>query len=491
MRKMTTEIKVGIFALIVLGLLALMTFWVGGLAWLKQPGYVLYVYFNNAAGLEKKGKVLVAGVGAGYIDNITLVGGKAKLELRINKNVVLYSNAQASISSMGLLGEKYLALTTGSKPPVLKNGQTITQVVPSVSIGEMMRKLSNLSGKVGVLVGKINQVMSPGQIRALKAAIVNVRTITENVNSAVLEDNQRVKTALDNVNSIIVTLKGTTKKNSKNITELIANLKDLSQTLREEAPSVLSNIRDTTVQVKKLVKQTGPGIQSIVNSTRQITANLQQGKGTLGKLLTDKSLYNNLNKSVKGFNDVFGAINRFKVYLDFQGNYLTAQNGQGEGRFLLTLQPNPDRYYIIGAVSNPIARIDKIQQFDTKTNQIVTESEAVHSDIEFLGQFARRFENTALRIGITDNTFGVGADQFFLNNRLVLSADAWDFGAKEAFAHHAHIRLGGQYFLFKHIYLSGGWDNPLNPHWSGPFIGAGVRVEDEDIKYLLSLAPKP
>ena len=486
--KMTTEIKVGIFAVTVIALLSLMTFWVGGLAWLKKPGYVLYVYFNDVSGLDVKSKVLVAGVDAGYIERITLLDGKAKLKLRINRSVVLYSDAQASISSMGLLGEKYLALKTGSRPPVIKDGQTITNVVSAVSMDELMKKLSDLSAGVTKLVGKANEVLSPGQIQSLREAINNVQKITENVNTAVVEDNEKIKTALDNVNSLITTVKGTAQENSKNITELIANLKDLSQTLRQEAPSLMSNIRETSTQVKSLVAETKPGIESIVNSTGQITAGLRQGKGTLGKLLTDQTLYNNLNKSVKGLNETFGAINRFKVYLDFQGNWLTRAGG--EGTFLLTLQPRPEKYYIVGVVSNPIARIDKIQYFDTTKNEIVTTSQNIHSDIEFIGQFARRFTNTALRIGVTDNTFGVGADQFFLNDRLKLSLDAWDFGNKEAFARHAHVRVGGQYFLFKHVYLSAGWDNPLNGHWSGPFIGGGVRVEDEDLKYLFAVAPK-
>ncbi len=486
--KMTTELKVGIFALIVIGLLSLMTFWVGGLAWLKKPGYVLYVYFNNVSGLDTKSKILVAGVDAGYIEDITLVDGMAKLKLRINRNVVLYSDAQASISSMGLLGEKYLDIETGSKPPVLKDGQTITHVVASVSVDDLMRKLSDLSGSLTKVVGKVNEVLSPEQIQSLKTAINNVQKITGNVNTAVVEDNERIKTALDNVNSLITTVKGMARKNDKNITEMLANLRDLSQTLRQEAPSLISNIRETSTQVKNLVKESKPGIESIINSTSQITAGLQQGKGTLGKLLTDKTLYNNLNSSVKGLKDTFGAINRFKVYLDFQGNYLTRGSG-GEGQFLLTLQPKPDKYYIFGVVSNPIARIDKIQVFNPQTNEIDTTSENVHSDIEFLGQFARRFENSALRIGVTDNTFGVGADQFFLNDRLKLSIDAWDFSAKEAFAKHAHLRLGGQYFLFKHIYLNAGWDNPLNAHWSGPYVGGGLRFEDEDLKYLFAVSP--
>ncbi len=485
--KMTTEVKVGIFALIVIGILSLMTFWVGGLAWLKKPGYRVYAVFSNVSGLDKKSKVRVAGVEAGYIEDITLVDGEAKLTLRVNKGVTLYSDAAAGISSLGLLGEKYLELKPGSKNPILKDGDTITGVVPSVDMDQLFRKLSSLSDSLTKITGKVNEILAPEQINSLKAAINNVKTITDNVNNAIVQDNGKVRTALDNVNSLIATLNGTAKQNSKNITELIANLKDLSRTLDEEAPGVLANIRDTSSEVKKLVAQSRPGIESIVNSTNQITSDLRQGKGTLGKLLTDKTLYNNLNKSVKNLNQTFGAINRFKVYLDFSAKYF-ARPGNSEGKFLLTLQPNPNKYYIVGVVSNPISRIDKIQLFSAQTNEILTPQENVHSDIQFIGQFARRFGNTALRIGVMDSTFGAGADQFFYDDRLKLSLDAWDLGAREAFAKHAHIRVGADYFLFKHIYLSGGWDNPLNAHWSSPYVGAGIRFEDEDLKYLLGVA---
>ncbi len=487
MRRITTEVKVGIFALIVMGILSLMTFWVGGLSWLKKPGYRVYVYFNNVSGLETKSKIRVAGVEAGYIEAISLVGGKAKLTLRVNKGVTLYSDADAGISSMGLLGEKYLELKPGSTPPVLKDGGAITGAIPSVDMDQLFRKLSSLSDSLSKIAGKVNEILAPEQINALKSAINNVKTITDNVNNAVVQDNAKVRTALDNVNSLIATLNGTAKQNSKNITELIANLKDLSRTLDEEAPGVLSNIRDTSTEIKKLVAQSRPGIENIVNSTSRITSNLREGKGTLGKLLTDQTLYNNLNSSVKNLNQTFGAINRFKVYLNFEGRYF-ARPGNSEGRFLLTLQPKPNKSYIFGVVSNPVSRIDKIQFFDTATNQIVTTSENVHSDYQFIAQFARRFGGTALRIGVMDSTFGAGADQFFDNDRLKLSLDAWDFQNKEAFAKHAHVRVGADYFLFKHIYLSGGWDNPLNAHWSSPYVGGGIRFEDEDLKYLFGAA---
>ena len=51
-RKLSTELRVGLFALVVLAILTYMTFKVGGFEWIKKEGYTVYVYFENIAGLD-------------------------------------------------------------------------------------------------------------------------------------------------------------------------------------------------------------------------------------------------------------------------------------------------------------------------------------------------------------------------------------------------------------------------------------------------------
>ncbi len=106
MKSLSTELKVGFFALIVMAILTFMTFRIGGLEWLKKEGYIVYVYFKNIAGLDEKTRVKIAGVDAGTIEKIELKEGRAKLTLRLYKDIQLYSDASASIKATGLLGDK-------------------------------------------------------------------------------------------------------------------------------------------------------------------------------------------------------------------------------------------------------------------------------------------------------------------------------------------------------------------------------------------------
>ncbi|MDA8169763.1 MAG: MlaD family protein [Nitrospiraceae bacterium] len=486
--KASAELKVGIFALIVIGLLSVMTFWVGGFAWLRPQGYKLYVFLGDASGLDKKTRIRVAGVDAGYIEDIVLADGKARLTLRMNPGVVLYSDATASVKTVGFLGEKYLDLTTGSEPPVLKDGDTITHVQEPVDIETMVRKFSSVSSDISKLVNNVNRVFTDREIENLRAAIDNLKEISANTNAAVRANDKKLRLALDRANKLIENLDSVVSQNQYNISELVENLRDVSETLKRETPAVLGNIKNTTSDIKDMVSENKQNIDNIIKKADKITANLSEGKGTLGKLLTDESLYKNVNKGIENLNETLGAINRFRVFLDFQGQYLTKAHDT-RGRFLLTLQPRPDKYYIIGVTQNPIARLDK--EYGISDGQVVVTSETPKKDIEFIAQIAHRFRNTAFRIGVMDNTFGLGADQFFYNDKLKVFIDAYDFAADEAFAKNAHVTVGADYFLFKNIYLSAGYDNILNSRWRGPYFGGGLRFEDRDLKYLLgTVSPK-
>ena len=65
----------------------------------------------------------------------------------------------------------------------------------------------------------------------------------------------------------------------------------------------------------------------------------------------------------------------------------------------------------------------------------------------------------------------------------------WDLNADEAYSDDAHIRVGIDYKVFKLLFLSAGYDNPLNSQRDGVYIGGGIKFEDEDLKFLLGSTP--
>lgn len=497
MRGMTTELKVGIFALIVIAILSFMTFKVSDFEWIKKEGYKVYVDFNNIAGLDVKTKVKIAGVDAGVVDEIRLKDGRARVILRMNREVKLYSDASAAIKATGLLGDKFLSVNTGSKEPLLKDGDAITAVSEVVDIDDMARNLSSVSANINKLAISLNDSLGSEEAkRSLRESIINLREITANLNSAIISNDRKAGSVLTTINDMAGALRDLVQNNKDSVTTTVSNIRDFSTGLKSDGPELIANLNKATRELKSLVEDNRSSIKNTAGSLESITRKIESGEGTIGKLVKDDKLYDSINKAVEGVNKTLSSIDRFRTYLTFQGDYLT-KSKDGKGYFTITLQPRPEKYYILGVVGDPLGRVKTTETTTTVNGVSTTErADVVDKKIEFTAQIARRFKesdifrDTVIRGGITENTFGVGLDQFFIKDKLKLSVDAWDFGHNESASRSPHLRTGADFFIFKNLFISGGLDNILNKKWRGAYIGGGVKFEDEDIKYLLGTMPK-
>ena len=207
MKGLSTELKVGSFALIIIALLTYMTFKVGGFEWVKKKGYVVYAEFKNIGGLDEKTRIKVAGVDAGTIEKIELRNGRARLTLRIDRNVVLYSDASVGIKATGLLGDKYLEVKIGSQPPPLKDGDTIKNVVEIVDIDDLVRNLTDVSTNINNFASALNEsIGTPEGKAALKESILNLKDITAGLKDTISVNDKKMRTALDNINNFITSI---------------------------------------------------------------------------------------------------------------------------------------------------------------------------------------------------------------------------------------------------------------------------------------------
>jgi phospholipid/cholesterol/gamma-HCH transport system substrate-binding protein len=178
------------------------------------------------------------------------------------------------------------------------------------------------------------------------------------------------------------------------------------------------------------------------------------------------------------------------------------QYGSGNSRSEvgLKLVPNPDinRFYNIVPSDDPRGkRRDKVN-VETRTNPatgesetIVTENTRYERDFLISGQVGWQLDPAlAVRIGLFDNTGGIGAD-YRLNDRLVVTGEAFDFGQRRD--DNPHLRLYGEYTVRKEkprtprLFITTGVDNAFND--TAFTFGGGVRWRDEDLKYLLGSIP--
>jgi len=487
MKGFSTELKVGTFAIIVLALLTYMTFKVGGFEWVKKKGYILYAEFKNIGGLDEKTRIKVAGVDAGIIEKIELKEGKARLTIRMDRRVIVYSDASVGIKATGLLGDKYLEVKIGSLKPELKDGATIKNVEEVVDIDDMVKNLSNVSASMNTLTSSLSEsIGTPEAKDALKKSVLNLKDITAGLKDTISVNDKKMRDALDNINNLIAKIDDLVEKNKESLTDTVSNIKDFSASLKTDGPELVTNLTKAAKELRTMVEENRPSIKSASESIDTISKKIAEGEGTLGKLVKDDRLYESINKAAEGVNKTINAVERFRAFIQFQGDYLIKPK-DSKGYFYVTLQPRPDKYYILGIVGDPIGRVTTTT---TTTDGATVTEEKVEKKIEFTAQIVKRIKDTALRIGLTENTFGIGGDYFFMDDKAKLSVDVWDFSKDEEGSKSPHTRVGADYFIFKNIFLSAGVDNVFNRKWRGAYVGAGLRFEDEDFKYLFGTVPK-
>ncbi len=466
---MKTELKVGIFAIVVIILLSYMTFKVSGLGVSWKKGYRLNVVFDNISGLDEKSRVKVAGVVSGIVERVRLKQGKAELTLLMEPNVKIYEDARASLRVSGLLGDKYLALWAGTptKRP-LKDRDWIRDTEPAADIDALANELSTAASYISDLAEVLQNIFGKSEREAIKETIHNLKAITKNFNEILKEDREPLHNTL-------------------------VRLEDFSKALSDKGPGLIDDLSKAARELREVVeenrytfKESIENIKAFSKTADNIAQKIEKGEGTLGKILKEDKLYDSLSKVAEGAGKSFEVVNRLRTFMDFRTEYLTKE-GDWKGYFDLTVQPRQDIYYILGVVSDPIGLAEITE---TKINGVTTRKEEIEErKIEFTAQFAKRFEDFVLRIGMLESTFGFGADYFLNNNRGRISFNVWDFSADEAKADKAHMKIGLDYRIFKHIFISSGIDNLLNSSRRGVYIGGGLKFEDEDLKYLFGLLP--
>jgi phospholipid/cholesterol/gamma-HCH transport system substrate-binding protein len=145
----TTQLIVGIFA--ILGIVALMILSVslGKIALLPTPGYTLYASFDNISGLKAGDQVQLAGVQVGKVLHIGLKDFRARVAMRIDDGVEVDTDAIAAVKTSGIIGDKYVSLALGPGDRMLHNGDTIRQTQSAFVLEDAIGQLINSSGSGG------------------------------------------------------------------------------------------------------------------------------------------------------------------------------------------------------------------------------------------------------------------------------------------------------------------------------------------------------
>ena len=142
----TTQFIVGIFAILGIIALAILSLSLGKISLFPPPGYTLYASFDNISGLKTGDQVQLAGVQIGKVTQIGLKDFRARIAMRVNDGVEIDQDAIAAIKTSGIIGDKYVSIQLGPSDHYLKNGDTIRQTQSAFVLEDAIGQLINSSG---------------------------------------------------------------------------------------------------------------------------------------------------------------------------------------------------------------------------------------------------------------------------------------------------------------------------------------------------------
>jgi phospholipid/cholesterol/gamma-HCH transport system substrate-binding protein len=518
---MSKEARVGIFVLAGLLILTFFTFRVSKYGGVGSKGYTVTVDFETVAGLEPKADVKMAGVPIGKVEEIQLVGTKARLVLRINEGILIPRDSVASIAAQGMLGEKYVEIFPGKDTArVLASGGRIDNVVTSPSLDDLLRKVAaigddvkrfseSLAGTFGTAEGK----------QSLREILTNVRDVSASLRTIVSGNQERLNRIIANVERVSADLSEVTAANKENLRETIANLREFSETLKEQTPELARKINDAADRMARMADKAGAmadnatvilaenreGIRDSISSFKaasakldntlgsagQVMAKIERGEGTLGKLVSDNSVAGSLSDTLDGINKLVRKGDSLKTFIDYRLEY-RARSSDYKHYVDVRLQPTADKYYLVGVVDDPKG---KLRSLDTTTVVDGTTTSSTHSvedqyenKLLFSALIAKRFSGLTLKGGVFESTGGVGLDYQLVPDRLTVAGEAFNFGRKND---RPHLKAYANYDIVRSLFVTGGVDDfaSKDSRLRTLFMGFGIKFADDDIKTLLGAIP--
>lgn len=466
MQKLSPEAKVGLLVIVGSMILLVMTFAVGKYQFGTNKGYILQATFDSIAGLDVKSAVRMAGVRIGTVEKVELENSRAKVMMRLEPEVQIPRGTEAMIKTLGLLGEKYVEFVpqtstilqpaSAERSPYYQAGERVQATVSPSDVDKLINQLSAISDDIKQVTGSLRQVFG-----------------TERGTQSMQDILSDFRHTMANVREFSHTLKSDGGELVTRLNELVASLNGIVGENRENLKVTMENVREAS-------KSAELALASIEKATQKI----ERGEGTIGKLVNDDSLYKNIDSAAKGISDYASRIERLKTTIGFRSEYMFPQ---AKSYATLEIKPRPDQYYILEVTNDPFGKYHRTVQSTTPGNTVIAES--FSDSYEISVEFAKRWGNFVARLGLIESTGGAGVDYFAFNDRLKFSFDAWNFSSKEPGNENAHLKATVSLQPFKYLFVSGGYDNFLNTKRKSPFIGMGLKFDDEDLKYLLGSVP--
>src|SRR4030095_1214573 len=272
-----------------------------GIAFLKDLKFGLAtndltVYFADVNGLKEGDPVSVNGVSKGKVTKIDLSeGDSVRVDFSMSKDVLLKKDYVVSIAMIELMSGKQIYVRPGvssevvdiNKPLVgARNTDVVALIGTMNQVGEdvrlITRKLDTTMTKLTISVGHINDIVGDDVLKSnLKGAANNFNSASKNLNLMLSDTRNSLNSLTSRLNSIAT---------------------NVDNTVTETKPELKGTIQD--------IRQLTSRIDTLTLNLNSLVSNAKVSNSTVGKLLNEDEMYDNVNKTLISINKLVKKIEK-------------------------------------------------------------------------------------------------------------------------------------------------------------------------------------
>ena len=297
--KITNETKVGILAAVAITILILgYSFLKGNDVFSREREF--YAVYESVEGVAVSKPVLVNGFQIGRVSSLTLQSnGTILAQFKINPDYEIPKSTVARIESLDLLGSKAIVFDLGTGE-YAKDGDTLkanTTKDLMEQVQPVQKKAEQIIARLDSILTSVDNTISPefqknfnSSFASIARSLKTLEATTKKVDNLVGMEGDRLHAIFGNLESISSNF----AQNNKKITAIMTNIEAVSDQFAK------ANFEKTIKNADKAVADLQMAIDKV-----------NTGQGSLGQLINDKQLYNNLNSSAENLN---------KLMIDLKAN---------------------------------------------------------------------------------------------------------------------------------------------------------------------------
>jgi phospholipid/cholesterol/gamma-HCH transport system substrate-binding protein len=302
---MSHEVRIGILALVATGL----TLW--GIKFIQGTNLLsktdtYYAYYDEVNGVQIGTPIQISGVTVGSVSAIDLgiEDRRVRLSFTLERKVPMPKSTRAVLMQTSVLGDKAIILDydqpcQGANCAVDGDeltGVSLDMVESILGEGGIGNYMEQLTASLNQLVDSINYKLlgddSEGPLaesaRGIQSTVENLKQATGRMNLMLQRSAPALESTLNNVDQLTATL----EQQRGSIAGILDNADSLSNQLVEaQLGEAIEGIKGTITQLN----ETLAGADQTVAGLNEVMGKIEKGEGTLGMLVQDETLYQNLN----------------------------------------------------------------------------------------------------------------------------------------------------------------------------------------------------